>query len=111
MSETSQDGFATKESFAACGHGKRRWQEFDCPGVGRVWLGSLTAGPVARLDAGPTRAALAGHGSKPNDHKDQVRALNDGCVELVTAVVHDGVKNPMFGPDDRALILSLDTCI
>lgn len=101
--------FATKEKFAAKSGGQRRWLEFDCPGVGCVWLRSPTAGEFARVDAARTRAAFAGGAGKKE--KEQVRALNDGLVELLTVMVCDGERNPMFGADDRALIVGLDAAV
>lgn len=103
-----ENTYATKAAFAACAGGVRRFKEVDLPIVGRVILQSLTAGEFTRVDAARTRAMVAASTGK---NKDQCRALNDGLVELVTIAVLDREKNPLFGPDDRSLILGLDTSV
>lgn len=105
--DESTTPFATKSAFAARS-GVRRFREFDCPEVGRVIIQSLTAAEFTRVDAARTRAAIAAAGGK---HKEQNRALNDGLVELVTIAVVDQDRNPIFGPDDRALIVGLDAAV
>ena len=104
------DGYATKDSFAAFAGGRRRYVEREISGIGRVVLRSITAGEFARVDAARTRAALAGSGAKPKD-REQVRALNDGYIELVIACVCGADKNPLFDAGDRAMLLALDTCV
>ena len=99
--------FATKQAFAEHSGGRRRYREFEVPGIGKVLLRSITAGEFARVDAARTRAALAGR--NPKQATDQVRALNDGVVELLVACVCDGDKNPLFTREDRTMLIGLDT--
>jgi hypothetical protein len=108
MSEAN--GFASKDKFAKYSGGSRRYREFEVAGVGKVLLRSITAGEFAKVDAARTRAALAGSGKKAKQ-TDQVRALNDGFIELLIASVCDADKNPLFTAMDRSLLLGLDTCV
>lgn len=101
--------FADKSAFSSMSGGRRRYKEFDCPGVGRVVLRSITAGEFARVDAARTRAAIACR--DPKQSGNQVRSLNDGLVELLVACVCDGEKNPMFSLEDRVMLIGLDTAV
>ena len=107
--DDTQKQFATKDKFAAHSGDVRRWKPFDCPIVGPVWIRSLTAGEFARIDAARTRANMAAVMGKKE--KEQIRALNDGLVELFVACVHDEQKAPMFTISDRSMLIGLDTAI
>jgi hypothetical protein len=110
MTMNEANGFASKDKFNEYSGGRRRYREFDLPGIGKVLLRSITAGEFAKVDAARTRAAMAGVGKKAKP-TDQVRALNDGYVELIIATVCDADKNPLFTAMDRSMLVGLDTAI
>jgi hypothetical protein len=99
--------FASKESLAASA-GKRRYRDEHVPGVGTVRYRSLTGSEFARTSAAQTRMVMA---CNARDTKAAERATREYHLATIVAGVCDENSDPIFTPDDRELIESLDAGI
>lgn len=103
MSETN--GFAKKDSLAGR-KSKRRIADYQWADVGKLILQSPLAGEWIRIESARDRATMAAMSGRKRDHEI---ASQDFALQVLYSIPLDEHHNPFFAPDDKDLILGLDS--